>query len=375
MRSFAILAVGLFAALAPSLHAQRVPDDPLYKELQRIGEETTVEGIVPGMAVACIRDGKIAWTLFCGYADPEDRTTITPDTVFNVGSVSKSLSAWGLMRLVETGRVEFDAPVNERLKRWQVPGSEQFDVNGVTLGRILSHTAGLNLGSVPDYRHGEKPPAFVAELAGDPDEATAVRLIAAPGAGFQYSGGGYSIAQLLVEEVTKKDFADYMRTEVFQPLGMETADYGWTEELGRNAARPHDPAGKPTIGPRFNAVAAAGCHMSVKDLARFVIANMTGFRPDSDEQVLGSNLVDRMHTKADNAPNYGLGFLVGDIDGIRFVAHTGGNLGWVAKIAFAPDLGEGIAIMMNGCGRAGLEFRETIEQTWRTSMLAAAKRK
>ena len=115
--------------------------------------------------------------------------------------------------------------------------------------------------------------------------------------------------------------------------------------------------------------------MSVKDLARFVIANMTAFRPESDEQVLGREVVDLMHTNAENAPRYGLGFLVGDLDGIHFVAHTGGNLGWVAKIAFAPDLGEGIAIMMNGCGRPGLQFRERVEQTWRESMLAAAKGK
>ena len=138
------------------------------------------------------------------------------------------------------------------------------------------------------------------ELAGG------VRLIAAPGAGFEYSGGGYMVAQLLVEEATKKGFAEYMRTEIFLPLGMKTAGFEWTEEIPA-AARPHDPKGAPTIGPRFTAVSAAGCHMNVTDLARFVIANMPAFRPEGDEEVLGRETLELMQSRAAGTRQYGLG--------------------------------------------------------------------
>ena len=119
---------------------------------------------VPGVAVARVHGGELAWSIGCGYADAESEEPVTGRTVFNIGSISKSVAAWGLMRLVESEEIELDAPVERYLTRWHLPESE-FDSRGVTLRRLLSHTAGLSLHGYPGFEPGERlPVACIREL-------------------------------------------------------------------------------------------------------------------------------------------------------------------------------------------------------------------
>lgn len=356
----------VLAALSPAVHAQDPPDDDLYYEVEKLGWDLTHETNTAGVAITRVQGGKIAWSLGCGYADVESETPVTGETVFNIGSISKSVAAWGVMKLVEEGKLDLDAPVERKLTRWKLPESE-FDSSAVTLRRLLSHTAGLSLHGYPGFEPGERLPTIEESLDGATNGPGGVYLVHAPGTKWQYSGGGYTIAQLLVEEVTGRAFADYMRAEVLLPLGMESSDYGWTEKIDRLAATPYDEEGKPIGGPRFTALAAAGLQTTSEDLARFAIANMPAFA-GSGKPVLHAETIALMHTPAEASPSYGLGFQVSSEGpgGLRILGHGGSNQGWMAQLSFVPELGDAIVILTNSTN--GRALHRPIADAWKRAL-------
>src|SRR5262249_16191460 len=150
----------------------------------------------------------------------------------------------------EEGKLALDAPVAPR--RWQLPPSD-FDARKVTLRRLLSHTAGLSLHGYPGFWPPASVPTLEASLGGDTNGAGDVGIELEPGTKWQYSGGGYTLAQLLVEEASAQGFAAYMQANVVLPLGMTHSAYGWTKEVLEHSATPYDAASKPLPrgGPCF----------------------------------------------------------------------------------------------------------------------------
>src|SRR5688500_17411968 len=126
---------------------------------------------VPGTVISCIKNGEVVWTKAFGLADVRRQLPMRPDMVFNHGSDGKVLTAWAMMRLVESGKVELDAPANRYLKRWQIR-STKFDPNGVTPRRLISHTAGLTGRGFMDYEQGVPLPTLVEVLEGRSEEHT-----------------------------------------------------------------------------------------------------------------------------------------------------------------------------------------------------------
>lgn len=118
--------------------------DPIYLEVNKIAQELTAAHNVPGVAVALIKNGDISWIQSIGYADVASKKRVTPHIIFNVGSVSKVVSAWGFMQLIEKGELSLDSPVDNALSGCHLPESP-FDKSKVTMKRILSHTAGLSV--------------------------------------------------------------------------------------------------------------------------------------------------------------------------------------------------------------------------------------
>lgn len=333
------LAVAFALTVVPAQQGTlRVGEDALYDELERLGWELCEKNHVPGLALACVREGKLAWTLGCGYADVASERLVTGDTLFNIGSISKTVAAWGAMKLVERGKVELDAPVGTYVKRWKLPPSE-FDAHGVTLRRLLSHTAGLSLHGYPGFPPGTALPTLEESLSGNTSGAGDVRLVHAPGSKWQYSGGGYTLAQLLIEEVSGRPFAEYMREEVLIPLGMVHSDYRWTDEVGRLAATPYDEHGEATGGPRFTEGAAAGLQTSAAELGLFVCANLSDAR--GAPPVLARETIALMHSPAPASPDYGLGYQVEHRGEFVVVGHGGSNMGWMRACASCQPAGTG----------------------------------
>jgi CubicO group peptidase (beta-lactamase class C family) len=308
---------------------------------------------VPGAAVALVEGGRVAWTRGYGRADVARRVPVTPDVVFQVASISKPVAAWGVMRLVEEGKLELDAPVSRYLTRWELPPSE-FDASGVTVRRLLSHTAGLSLGGYPGMPPApDALPGLEESLSGTTNGAGDVRLVLEPGRRWQYSGGGYTLLQLLVEEVTGESFAAYLQREVLDRLGMERSAYEWRPELRAVTALGYAPAGRPLPNHLFTEQAAAGLYTTAESLAGFVAAGLAG--PNGERHgrgVLRPETVALMYSPAPASRNgfghYGLGYIVETLPGgERMVGHSGANRGWRSRFAALPQHGAGIVLLTN----------------------------
>ena len=325
---------------------------------------------VPGAAVGIIHEGDILMARGFGYADVESSRQVDAGTAFNIGSISKTVAAWGVLKLVEAGDLDLDAPASTYLTRWRLPESA-FDHDGVTVRRMLSHTAGLSLSGYPGFQPGEPLPTVEESLSGATNGAGGVYVAHEPGSRWQYSGGGYTLAQLIVEEVTRRPFAEYMESEVLAPLGMRSSSFVWDEDVDRVAATPYGSVGEPIGGPRFTAMAAAGLQTTLDDITRFALAGLGGLGGDHGTGgVLGPETLALMQLPVEPADDYGLGYSYEVRGGATLVGHGGANQGWMALLSLAPETGDGLVVMTNGSNGAGVHG--VIACAWRSRVTGEA---
>jgi CubicO group peptidase (beta-lactamase class C family) len=319
---------------------------------------------VPGAAVAVIQDGVVTATRGYGLANVEKQIPVTPTTCFNVASISKTIAAWGVMRLVEQGKLDLDAPVETYLTRWHLPDTK-FDERGVTIRRLLSHTAGLSLHGYPGWGPNKVLPTLEQLLSGKSNGSGAVYLIMDPGTRWQYSGGGYTLAQLIVEEVTGKSFEDYMRETVLRPLGMTASDFHLSKELMARSSLAYDERGRLTPKLRFAAQAAGGLYTNVEDLATFAAAALpTDTGKLAGRGVLKPQTIELMLTPAPASNGtYGLGYATTlRSTGRRGRGHGGSHLGWQAVFEVVPETRDGIVVLTNSS--IGGRVHQRVVQTW-----------
>ncbi len=300
---------------------------------------------VPGAAVALVENGAVAWSRSYGVAIVETRTPVSPDTVFQAASVSKSLTAWGVLRLAERGALDLDAPVERYLTRWHLPPSG-FDAGGVTARRILSHTAGLSVHGYEGYLPGSVLPTLEQSLTGPPYP---VRIVAQPGSGMLYSGGGYTLLQLVVEEVTGETFADFMQREVLGLLGMQRSSFRWEPALQPATAGAYDGSMRRVQNYLFTEQAAAGLYTTAEDLARFIAAGVAAPGREPGAGVVSPAGVALMHSpSAATGGSNGLGHVLVRVPGHTAVGHDGGNIGWKCSWVSIPARSAGIVVLTNG---------------------------
>ncbi len=179
---------------------------------------------IPALSVAFAVDGEIAWHAAWGLADIETSRPADHETLFMAASISKPVSAIRALQLVEDERVDLDRNINDYLTRWQVPDNEYTTKEKVTLRRILNHTAGLTVWGFPGYENGSEIPSVEDVLDGK-GKTPAVRVYKEPGGDWQYSGGGYTVLQLMIEEVDETSFASSLEANVLTPLGMASSTF------------------------------------------------------------------------------------------------------------------------------------------------------
>lgn len=322
---------------------------------------------VPAVSVAMIEEGRVKWARAYGEAVAGSGRRATAGTRFQAGSLSKPFAAAGALRMVDQGRLELDADVAAQLRGWRVPAAA---TERVTLRRLLSHTAGLGVASYPGYPRGGAVPTLLQSLGGLPPAATpAVRAFAAPGAQLGYSGGGYSVAQLLMSERAGLPFERLMDRLLLRPLGMRrsTFEQGGSGRAWRDAAAGHDREGWPVPGGSrvYPELAAAGLWTTPSDYGRFVIALQ-------DSWAGGRGALLRPTTaRAMMTPvmgDYGLGVTVAERRGRRAISHGGANEGFECRfVAFLDGTREGLVVMTNGDngGALAAAIQRTIGQAYR----------
>jgi CubicO group peptidase (beta-lactamase class C family) len=325
---------------------------------------------VPGAVVSCISNGEVVWTKAFGYANLKTGALMRTDMVFNHGSNGKVLTVWGTMRLVEQGKIDLDAPANRYLKRWRLHSS-QFDPAGVTIRRLLSHTAGLTVQGFLDYDQRRRLPSLVEILEGKNqiqlfgESNGPVFIKWQPGEVYIYSGGGFVILQMIIEDVTGEPFAEFMQSEVVAPLGLHRLEWMWTRELEKSAPMSYGDL-QEEIGYRQLACQAVGSEIcTVPDFARFVAAMSTGPHGEpAGRGVLKPETVASIFKPLPSGLGYGFS---------GAVEHSGANPGWCTKFLFDTMRREGFVIANNSYP-PGLNLNRAVQNIWDNIILGIEPR-
>jgi CubicO group peptidase (beta-lactamase class C family) len=306
---------------------------------------------VPALSVAVIDGYKIAWVKAYGVTQIGGTEAATPKTLFQAGSISKPVAATGMMALVEKGKLSLDEDINLKLKSWKVPENEFTKEQKVTLRRLASHTAGLTVHGFPGYDVNDKVPSVAQVLDGEKPQANTapVRVDFVPGTKWRYSGGGVTIEQLVMTDVTGKPFPALMKELVLEKEGMTDSSYeqplpaAWQARTATGTYRDGKSVhGKWHIYPEM---AAAGLWTTPTDLAKFVI-EIAQSKQGKSNRVLTRRSVEEMLTHPPSAPEFGIGFGV-PADRPGEFGHNGADEGFQAQLIMNGDTGQGVAIMAN----------------------------
>jgi CubicO group peptidase (beta-lactamase class C family) len=305
---------------------------------------------VPGVCIAVIDKGRLSWTRCYGVTDAATLQHVDTATLFQAGSISKAVTAVVAMRLVEDGILRLDDDVNGRLVSWKLPPSALAPEGAVTLRRLLSHGAGLNVPSFPGYAPGDPTPSLRQVLDGVPPANTpAVRVEVAPGTEWRYSGGGFTIIQQLVVDASGSAFPALLERRVLGPAAMagSTFEQPLSPARALHAATGHS-GGAPLPGRWrvYPELAAAGLWATASDLARFGIAVLRSWRGESGA-LLGRATAREMLSR--QRGDWGLGFALGggETDSASF-GHDGSTAGFAARLLVLSARAQGIAVMTNG---------------------------
>ncbi len=342
-------AVLVFAALDHGLFRLPLAERGENERFLAAAHDLAEERNRGNLALVMIEDGNEVGSFAMSEGEPVGR-----DTLFQTASLGKWLTAWGVMSLVEEGRIDLDAPVSTYLSRWRLPESE-FDERGVTVRRLLSHMSGLGdglgydgFGSPRDVQTLEESLTRAADAS--PGKSGEVRLESEPGSSWQYSGGGYTLLQLMIEEVSGQDFADYMDDAVFDPLGMERTTFDYDEAVSLGLAENFKPDGTTEPFRRYTALAATSMFTTAEDLAIFLKAQ----GPNGSDAVLSSQtrrLIATPHASRMGADIWGLGaMLYAPVnDGNFVIGHDGQNDPAInAAARLDPASGDGIVVLSTG---------------------------
>ena len=323
---------------------------PIRGTIHRVMAERNL----PSVSVAAAKDGAVVWEEAFGWADREARREATPHTLYSLASISKPVTATALMLLAREGAVNLDAPVDRYLGRVRLRGHGG-DASQATVRRVAAHTAGLPLHYQFFYEDGGFEPP--------PREETIRRygIVAhPPGTEFLYSNLGYGILDHVVARASGRPYADFLRTDLFLPLGLTRTSVGLPPSLAPYAAVRYGPDDRPIPFYEFDHPGASAVWSSAHDLVRFGLFHL-GHDPDGAPALLPDGTLASMQRREtpEDGTGYGLGWFVADEYGYRKVWHTGSMPGVSTMLALYPDLDIVVVVLMNDLAR---DLRVSISQ-------------
>lgn len=300
---------------------------------------------VPVVGYAIIDHNKIvvAKTL---SIDPQIK--VSTHSLFQAASISKSVSAYGALKLVSESKLKLDNPVNLTLQSWKIPVNQFNKNHSVTLRQILNMTSGLSVSGFPGYEQGESLPNLIQLLNGElPANNAAIRVFYKPGSRYFYSGGSFQVLQQLIQDVEHKPFSVYMNQYVLKPLNMKQSVYQFplVKKFQMIAVPGFDEAGKQIQGGWHNyAIAASGGLWSTPiDLAQFALS-VTQSYLSANKGYIPQLLARDMLTRG-NHTDFGFGVIINGRGKTLNFRKNGHNYGYHNQLIMFPNVGKGLVIM------------------------------
>ena len=302
---------------------------------------------VPGVSIAVVENGKIKWAKGYGYANTETGTKVNANTLFQAGSISKPLSALAALKLFEDDSLDLNKNVNDYLKNWQIPENKFTKTKKITLEKLLTHTAGMTVHGFPGYKQTDDFPEIIDVLNGKGNTPKIV-VDTIPGSIWRYSGGGYTVMEKVIEDVSGLSFDEYMSKNILLPIGMKNSTYQQPipKIWQNNISAAYDGNGKLIKGlwNNYPEQAAAGLWTTASDLALYCIEIQDIIQGKKDG-ILTKKTVDRMLTKHKN--DWGLGPSLENEKDTLIFGHGGKNAGFTNDLKSYAYKGNAVVVMTN----------------------------
>lgn len=355
-RLFAIGIFGLFAILSCKNETHPINFNSLNADISVNTKKRTGYDLadrmdhydVPGVSIAVVRNGKIAWVEGYGISNANTGTVVDSGTLFQAASISKPFAALAVLQLLERDQLSLGADVNTYLQNWKIDDDELTSNEKITLERLLTHTAGVSVHGFPGYEQGKKLPT-IEEVLNGTGNTNRVEVLTVPGSKWKYSGGGYSIVQKVIEDMGGIAFEEYLAQNVLRPIGMADSTFEQPLPATRSykASAGHDGNGNtvPGLWNNYPEKAAAGLWTTPSDLARYCIA-IHNILANKKEGILKKESVELMLTK--HKGDWGLGPRLDKKGDSLVFGHSGGNLGFSSHFLAFPYQGNALVIMANG---------------------------
>jgi len=339
------------------------------------GTLATVEQVMAthglkGLSVAVIDDYQVSWSQEWGVKSADDKDPVESDTVFNIASIAKPVTATLIAMLAEKGLIDLDEPVSTYLQRWQLPDNEFTRSADITLRHLLTHTSGATQHGFKDFYSGDEIPTLVDVLnGGELPDTEKLDINFEPGSEWRYSGGGYVIAQIAVEDHLKKPLAELAAKFIFRPLELTKTTMLRPDEDGfpDNAAKAHDENGAviSTGIPICPQISASGLWTTPTDMARFLIEIQNALRSGASDVI--SPAVAKLVT-TEVMDGFGLGWaLFEPVGHMEAFSHGGANTGTGGRVYATIEGGNGIVFFGNGPN----DIREPVLAMFRESIVDA----
>jgi CubicO group peptidase (beta-lactamase class C family) len=337
-----LVALGLLAlaALVPGLYAA-----DQFDSIRATIRKAVVEQGTPSIAVSVVKNGEIVWEEGFGWADREKRIPSSAHTMYSLASVSKSFTATGLMILKEQGKIDLDQPINNYLGDAKVT-ARIGNAADATVRRVLNHSSGLPLHY--QFFYEDEP------TRRPPMETTILRyanLITPPGENYEYSNLGYGLIDYVISRVSGKPYIDFMREQVFQPLGLTHTSVNVGPGLAAYAAQRYATDGTPIPFYDFDHPGGSAVYASAHDMANYGMFQLKEHLAEQ-KRILSDASIDEMHRpsmKTGPHSGYGMGWEDMELaNGMHVVQHTGGMGGVSTIIRLIPAKRVAIVVLVNG---------------------------
>ncbi|MEL7120486.1 MAG: serine hydrolase domain-containing protein [Bacteroidota bacterium] len=306
---------------------------------------------IPGLSVAVINNYQVEWSKAYGKINNGEASKVTTQTVFQAASISKFVNAVAILKLKELKGISLDEDINTQLSSWKVPYDKSISDEVITLRKILSHTAGLSVHGFGGYKTAKKLPTILEILDGEsPANSPKVKPIIPPMQEFKYSGGGTTVSQLALSELSGASYEDFVHENVLGPTQMNESFYSTEfEKYPKEVSNGHTQNGKP-LKNGYNLYpesAAAGLWTTSNDLAKLITHLQLSLANDK-RGILTKSSIEELMTPMLKNNNAALGVFVEDQNGEKYIQHSGSNRGFRGKFYFGANNGKGVVIMING---------------------------